>query len=292
MEINLIWQTPKGDYTEFEFEYITKILFKNFNQNKIFDNGTYETILNDSVIIYSKDNEDKTPISNDFINYLDKFLEKGYNFYLLHLSNEVKGHDCWYYSKPNYVFRNYYFEDIKNNNVMYVPLGFKSGFLNENKDHKIPKKINFSFIGMPYKQDRMEMINVIKKHKPFLHLTNRWNCPTSLTPKQISEIYKITKFVPCPMGNVHVDSFRITESLESGSIPIIKLYDNKDYFQKIYPNHPFPKVKTWTELDTIIENYSDDKKYLELHEIITTYYDTFKKNINNSIIEIIKNNKK
>ena len=292
MEINLIWQTPKGDYTTFEFEYITEILFKNFNQNKIFDNGTYETVIDNYVIIYSKDNEDRTPIPNEFINYLDKFIEKKYNFYLLHLSNEHKGHDCWYYDKANYVFRNYYFDDIKNNNVKYIPLGFKSGFLNKDKSNELLKKINFSFIGMPYKQDRMEMVNIIKNNKSFLHLTSRWNCPTALTPKEISDIYKMTKFVPCPMGNVHVDSFRITECLESGSIPVVKLYNENDYFEKIYPNHPFPKIKTWNELNILIKEYDDDNKYKELYETVISYYENFKQNLNSTIIEIIKNNKK
>jgi len=143
-DINLIWQTPKGEYTTFEFEYITEVLFKNLKQNRIFDNGTYETVLDNSVIIYSKDNEDKTPISKEFIEYLDKFTEKKYNFYLLHLSNEHEGHDCWYYDKANYVFRNYFFKNIKNKNVKYIPLGFKSGFLNEKK--LILKKLLISLL--------------------------------------------------------------------------------------------------------------------------------------------------
>ena len=289
MEINLIWQTPEGEYTSFEFEYITEILFKNFKQNRFFDNGSYETILDNSVIIYSKDNEDKTPISEDFIKYLDKFVDKKYNFYLVHLSNEHKGHDCWYYEKANYVFRNYYYDEIKNSNIKYIPLGFKSGFLNKNTDIDKKKNIIFTFIGMPYKQDRIEMVNIIKKYRSFLHLTNRWNCPTALKPKEISDLYEITKFVPCPMGNVHVDSFRITECLESKSVPIVKLYNNEDYFQNIFPNHPFPTVKSWEELHQINEIYSDEKNYKELLEKVNSYYDEFKNELASSIYKIINN---
>ena len=52
-KINLIWQTFNGDQTTFEFEYTTEILFKNFKQKRIFDDGKLLTVLDNSVIIYS-----------------------------------------------------------------------------------------------------------------------------------------------------------------------------------------------------------------------------------------------
>jgi hypothetical protein len=53
LPINLIWQTFNGDQTNFEFEYTTEVLFKNFEQNRVFDDGKLSTVLDNSVIIYS-----------------------------------------------------------------------------------------------------------------------------------------------------------------------------------------------------------------------------------------------
>ena len=53
LPINLIWQTFNGDQTNFEFEYTTEVLFKNFEQNRVFDDSKLSTVLDNSVIIYS-----------------------------------------------------------------------------------------------------------------------------------------------------------------------------------------------------------------------------------------------
>jgi len=50
--INLIWQTDNNP-TNFHYDYITKVLFKNINYINHFDNKSYNTFLNNSIIIYS-----------------------------------------------------------------------------------------------------------------------------------------------------------------------------------------------------------------------------------------------
>jgi hypothetical protein len=288
-DINLIWQTNKGDASTFEYEYITEILFKNFKQNKFFDHATHQTFLDNSVIIYSKDSVDNTPISEEFLNYLDKFKEKKYNFYLLHLSNEHPDHDTWYYKKAKHVFRNYYFKEIadKHDNITFIPLGFKSGFIKNKNLIDLKKDLDFCFIGA-FKKDRSELVGEIIKYKHFLHRTYSWNCPTSLTQEQVKNIYEKTKFVPCPMGNTHVDSFRICESMESGSIPIMKLYNNEDYSNIIFPNNPFPKVKEWSDIEKILSKYNKKEDYDNLFNEVMGYYENFKKSLINKIYNIIK----
>lgn len=49
--INLICQTQSGDQTTFELEYITNVVFKNFNHDKFFDNGNLNVVIDNSVII-------------------------------------------------------------------------------------------------------------------------------------------------------------------------------------------------------------------------------------------------
>lgn len=274
--INLIWQTQLGDQTTFELEYITNIVFKNFNQDKFFDNGNLNVVIDNSVIIYSNNSSD---VSDEFKKYLDKFVEKKYNFYLLHLSNENLGHNTEYYSKANHVFRPYYDPNIQETNVTFIPLGVKTGYLTNSIESNL-KEYNFSFIGQP-KSDRDELINVIKNLNSFIHTTNQWNCPTSISQDSCKEIYSKSKFVPCPMGWVNPDSFRIMESLESGSIPVLKNYNNLDYFKKVWGHSPLPVVNNWEELYELSKINEDD--YNLLYKTIVFWFSNFKTNLSNKV---------
>jgi hypothetical protein len=276
--INLIWQTFNGDQTNFEFEYTTEVLFKGIPQNRVFDDGQLSTILDNSIIIYSN-NSNK--ISEDFENYLDKFVNLGYTFYLLHFSNEDLNHNCNYYSKAKHVFRNYYDSNITSKNVTFIPLGVKSGFINKNENHLETKEYEFAFIGQP-KSDREELLSIVENmENVFVHKTNSWNCTTSLTQDECILIYNKTKFTPCPMGWSHPDSFRIMECLESNSIPILKNYNNLDYFTKVWGDSPIPKINSWNE---IFEFYKmSDDKYNELFNEVFSWYSKFRNNLNLNI---------
>jgi len=276
--LNLIWQTFNGDQTTFEFEYTTEVLFKNIEHNKIFDDGQLSTVLDNSVIIYSNNSNN---ISDDFNNYLNKFVELGYTFYLLHFSNENLSHNCDYYSKAKHVFRNYYDSNINHENVTFIPLGVKTGFVNKNENYLETKEYEFAFIGQP-KSDRQELLSVMENmENTFIHKTNSWNCSTSLTQDECISIYNKTKFVPCPMGWVHPDSFRLMESLESGSIPILKNYNNLEYFTKVWGNSPLPVVNSWDEITNYYKMNEED--YVKLHTNVFNWYKEFKTQINQKI---------
>lgn len=284
--INLIWQTSDGDETNFEKEYITNFLFSKFEKIEFFDNKSYQTILDNSVIIYSNNSNE---VSEDFLNYIQKFVKGKFKFYLLHLSNENLSHNFEYYNLANHVFRNYYDSNIQLSNCTFIPLGFKSGFLNGDTfdDQENNKKYDFTFIGQP-KSDRFDLINLLKeKENVFLHTTNQWNCPTALTQEECGEIYKKTKFVPCPMGWSHPDSFRIMEALEWNSIPILKRYGNLDYFEKVWGDSPLPIVNSWEEIFKLNLHIDD---YTKLHKKTFNWYSNFKKDLSEKIYTTINKN--
>jgi hypothetical protein len=280
-ELNLIWQTNRGDQTTFEFEYTTEVLFSNFYQNRIFDHGSYETVLDNSVIVYSNNTNS---ISEEFLSYLNKFKELDYKFYLLHYSNEDLGHNYEYYSIATHVFRNYYDSNINLDNVTFIPLGFKSGYLNKEVNFLCQdKKYNASFIGQP-KRDRSEVINILEKlPNCFIHKTNSWNCHTSMSQSECADIYKNTKFVPCPMGWSHIDSFRIMESLEWGAIPVLKKYDKDNFYEKTFGTNPIPLVNNWNEIEDLIESDS----YCDMSKKINDWYHQFKLELSNKIYKLI-----
>ena len=283
-KINIIHQTLDGEQTTFQLDYIKEILFKRFKQNTIFDNAKLETVLDNSVIVYSNNSRS---INEEFKNYLEKFVDKKYKFYLFHLSNESLNHDCEYYSKADLVLRSYYDPNIKLNNVIFIPLGIKSGFLNNTKED-VEKEYNFSFIGQP-KSDRLELLSVLSSiNNVFIHQTRSWNCVTSLNQEACKRIYKKTKFVPCPMGWTNPDSHRIMECLECDSVPVLKSYNNLEYFKKCWgENFPFPVVDHWGEIKDLVS--ISDKEYKKLLKETKKWYVNFKKNVSLKILNEIKN---
>lgn len=285
---NVIWQTEDGVQTDFEMEYIRDVLLSGMEYDSIYDGGRCEVILDDSLIVYSCDMVD---ISDRFREYLLKFDERGYRYYLLHLSNENLNHNFGYYERAVHVFRAYYDSRIKLSNVSIIPIGFKSLFLNRSRGEVYSvydSRYKWAFIGQ-LKSDRREMceaLSVITPH--FEYLTKNWNCSDGMSVEQIIEIYRRTIFVPCPMGWVNGDSFRINEALEWGCIPIVKRYNGEDYFKNVYGDHPFILVNEWNDACDIVNNLCLDMVKLEqIRKETYDWYDRFKLKLQQNIRRIV-----
>jgi len=263
-----------------EYGYILNDLLSEFeiDVKLILDN--LDVFIENCLIIYSCDDRE---LNKNFRDYFVNYKNKGIKFNLFHISNEQLNHNCDYYDYAEVVIRNYYDPKINKQNVLTVPLGYKGGIKNLNQNYLSfnQKKYDFCFIGQ-LKRDRYDLITQISKSdKVFVHLTNRWDCPTSIGSKEMGEIYSSTLLVPCPMGNVNVDTFRICEVLESGSIPIIKKYDGYDYFEKIFGEHPIPTVNEWNEIISVYNNILLNPDY-EIKKI-NEWYSTFKHELKNTI---------
>ena len=258
----LIWQTPPGQYSEFEFEWITEVLFAGIPQERIMDHGGLSTVRDGALLIYS--NNLSGP-EEAFLAYLERYAREGFSFDLLHLSNENLGHDCSYYAKARRVFRNYFDPAITAPNVSYLPLGFQSGFLNRTGSVPGPAERlhDAAFIGQP-KNDRVELIDVLgRMPRRFLHATKAWSCQTALSPGDVAGIYATTRYVPCPKGWVHEDSFRICEALEWGAVPVLRRYGPVDFFSKTLPGHPFPVIDSWEDLPGMVASTDYERLFSE-----------------------------
>jgi len=292
--VNFIWQTRDGEESTFHNEFLINVVFKGLKCHHYFEGRRFKTVLNNSLILYT---EDTRETDKDFKQYLYQFIRRRFNFSLFHLSNEYLHHNSFYYSWAKRVFRHYYDKRIEttHKNVTFLPLGFKSGFFNEsfNQDtlkQDIAEKVyDFCFIGQ-LKSDREEIYNWIcqkvPKERGFTHITRQWTCPSALTQKQCIEVYRKTKFVPCPMGNINGDTFRISESLEWGAVPIIRSYKNSplgpdagegiEYHTKTWgDDSPIPVVDTWEEG---LEKFRimSDEDYKKLHDKIFRWYEVFR----------------
>jgi hypothetical protein len=85
------------------------------------------------------------------------------------------------------------------------------------------------------------------------------------------------------MGWIHPDSFRISESLEWGCVPIIKKYNGKDYFQNIFPDHPMPVVDSWGEISNILDSEDYCSLRGKVHKWYLRYIEDLKQRIKNKL---------
>lgn len=60
--------------------------------------------------------------------------------------------------------------------------------------------------------------------------------------------------VPAPGGPHSPDSFRLYEALESGAIPIP---DHPEFWNMLFPDHPFPALANWDTLPDLVNNLKD-----------------------------------
>lgn len=50
-------------------------------------------------------------------------------------------------------------------------------------------------------------------------------------------------FSPCPQGNVLLETPRVYEALQCGSIPIVERRLTLDYYKQLLGPHPLPTVR-------------------------------------------------
>jgi len=205
---------------------------------------------------------------NDILIIIDSSVEKKRDFYLklrvlcsklflFHLGDEIGTADhSPIYSNCDYVWRafcsNKYF---KKNNISCLPIGFKSGISNKNKE----RKYKWNFIGTPHKSSRHDLLFNFSEIKPFFTFkTQRFNDKNKIIEAaQMSDILSSTIFVPCPNGFIHPETYRLYEALECGCIPIIE--NTYKYYDRLFPNNPFLKIDKWSEAKEIVVSWKNDQ---------------------------------
>jgi hypothetical protein len=285
----VVFQTKSGAQTEFEFEYMDKVLFSKIDKKYFFDDNKLELIKENPLIIYSFDGRF---LPKRFIEY----FKKNKNYILFHCSNEGLNHNTGYYSKAKVVLRSGGWDpNITRNTVFSVPFGFQSGFFNTEKEklNLSKKDLAWSFFGA-VKSNRIAMKTAIDKVSPNFHFaTSGWNSADKKGPKEIAEYYKRSVFIPNPFGNIHFDCFRAMEGLEYGCIPVCVKFHGFETYKYIFGNHPFIIGKNWEAAAQKMQALMNDpvalrKKQTEVWE----WYQKFKEDLSSDIKKIVEGNTK
>ena len=82
----------------------------------------------------------------------------------------------------------------------------------------------------------------------------------------MSDIFSSTQFIPCPNGFYHPETYRLYEALQCGCIPIVESAYN--YYDRLFPENPFIKIKKWSEAKPIVNGWSETQIQKKQNECI------------------------
>jgi hypothetical protein len=215
-QVRLIWQVNPDNCWEPGW---LRYLLQAFNVEQIVD-LSHEVVGGPAIIV-----TDGQEINGRSVEaYLQRFNNEGHNVGVIHISDE----DCksrWsFYHRAAFVYRNYLRADTSHlPHCRYFALGYRNGFTDALAvPHISDRSYRWSFAGQ-VKSSRSRMLRAARKipgGKVFL--TNGLQDPEALDVDSYAKLLADSVFVPCPRGNVSLDTFRVYEALEAGAIPIVE----------------------------------------------------------------------
>lgn len=135
----------------------------------------------------------------------------------------------------------------------YFPLGYTPKTREKVKKNGMSaKSLDWFFAGQvtPQRQDCINQLKDLSNGK----LEVSPGFAQGLPYEEYMQYMCRAKVVPCPIGNVSPDCFRVYEALEAGCIPIV---ENKEFWTLLYGEVPFPIIEDWAELPDLINHYKD-----------------------------------
>ena len=219
--------------------------------------------------------------------FYSKIFKKFKNLYLIHLGDEGgREYNESFYSNFNHIFRTFHLNKFSSNKkVSSIPIGYKSGV--KKKIENSNRKYLWSFMGTIHGASRFDLIYQNKDVIPnFINITKKFGGENSLSSQEYCNVLNNCIFSLVPHGYIHPETYRLYESLECGSIPIIE--NPYNFFNNFLPNNPFYSISIWSEAKDIIEKICKDKKKLDDVSAITNkWWTEYKKELKNKIYKEI-----
>jgi hypothetical protein len=279
----IVWQMDplkswEPDWIEYVFSKTPHTTVIDTDQKQFIDN---------SYIVYNS--------HVNIVPYIEKMVAANKRFGLIHLSDEWDRDSTDHYKHAHVVLRNYY-RSIDNTNVMFFPLGWMVTF-----PHTLPikstwdREFTWSFSGVVTKSTRLAMAEAMETVpngcRYFKPEWENWGSHHghALTPTQMADMYNNSLFVPCPRGNQNVDSFRVTEALQMGALPIV---EKSDYWANLYgQDHPLIEIENWQDAPAVIKHLMSNMRNLDIQRALTyawwiRYCNNLKNKITTSLIVV------
>ena len=232
-------------------------------------------------------------------------------FGVVHLSDEFLRDDCGFYDWPTcaFVIRNYFKPELAGKpRVLQVAVGCKRGFeaaltaidASGDIDHK---EHDWCFMGDLDKSGRGEAIQEVQAafsgRSSFLHVSHGFNGSDCLATDAYASRMARSVFCLCPTGNYNLDTFRLYEALEAGSIPVTLARTAAQPFRPSYwhmlfdlpdgARLPFVAGEDWSqnvrEMKLLLESPAEAEA---VRERCMVFWNTYKLNLKREIAEFVE----
>ena len=249
-KIKLVWNRSRE--SSWEPDWI-EYLFRNIPHDTV-ENLNHDQYWNNCIVV------DTVKWADYHDAYCAELVNRGYQYAVIDLSDETRNSSTVSYAEANFVLRNYFRPGLADH-VLHFPLGYNKGFATIAENPPADKRqYTWAFVGQRWDQTRENMRqNMIAIPDGKIHVAE--NESFKLDPVDMSRIYRDSIFVPAPHGWWVIDSFRVTEALEAGCIPIV---ETSDYWQNLYGEQPpFPQINNWAYAPVVIKQLMEDPVKLE-----------------------------
>jgi hypothetical protein len=197
--------------------------------------------------------------------YYQRF--RGKRGFLVHFLDET--YDGGYARYDNFlgVVRNFWSSAFNPKRIFILPTGYWAP-AKPHLETRVPasrRRYVWSFDGELRKSSRLDAVRALQPVKPhFLRDTGPIYERSSLVfEPEYQEVLADSAFAPAPMGNVTLETFRIYDALELGSIPIIEKRRFYPYFEHVLDEHPLPSFSRWTDAKHFVERLVRDGAALD-----------------------------
>ena len=248
-------------YEPYELGWMKEIFGKDINLIPMA--SFLEMVPNNSWVIVQK------PHLEDFNKYFAYLLSENINFKVLHLSDEFMSDDLGFYSYSNCksVIRNYNRVDgvPALPHIKTIPLGFH--YKGSNTKTFDERTLVWSFHGTEW-FNRKEIVEQLQVFVPNnCHFTNYWNDPKITNESKYLNALANSKFCPILRGN-NIETFRLYESLETGTIPLyVRVENDADFWNVISRKLELVNIDTWEKAVAFINFLLEKPDYAEKYRL-------------------------
>lgn len=188
------------------------------------------------------------------------------------------------------VFANHYSPWITRKNVFWIPNGTIFGKQHPAKleadSRPNVRSFRWSFVGAT-KNDRRRIIRIFEKVQPGFHfLSSGWMTDDGISSDYLAQIYTKSMAVVAPSGNVHPYTYRVFESLQFGSVPVVKKYLGVDWNERVFGKHPFIAVHSWRAGARLIKAMPD-KDLLNKAKLCSDWFASFETQLTDNFVQLV-----
>lgn len=215
-------------------------------------------------------------------------------FGVIQLSDEELHYSDIDYQSASFILKNYWCASLekRDKRVLFFPLGYKRNFWKGFHGVVKPafqRAYNWSFAGNVARPQRLKMarhMGCIEGY--FFYRADGFNSKHALNTAQYRDLLLESTFSPCPIGNSSFDSFRVYESLEAGSIPIVQSTHKGDYFTHLLGPHPLLVVEDWQEAPGLVRKLLENPLQLENKRLAClSFWEKKKKELKSTIKALV-----